>query len=99
MNNTFDYQNDYCKAPCECSQCSYQLASVSTPIEICPEASLGCIETECCGEPYIECEHEPCGSSLNLVVTQKIKIKIPVTVGIRTIEGNSFIKCDKECCD
>ena len=99
MTNSYDYQGDFCKKPCECSQSAYQFANISTPIEICPEASVGCIETECCGEPYIECECEPCGASLNLVITQKIKVKIPVTVGIRTIEGNSYIQCDNGCCD
>lgn len=84
---------------CECSQCGFQYADISTPIEICPDSNLGKIETECCGEPFIECEHEPCSSSLNVVITQTVKIKIPITVGIRAIEGTSYIQCSDKCCD
>ena len=89
--SSFDSCECYSKNTCD--NTAYQFANISTPIEICPETDLGMIETECCGEPYIECETEPCSASLNLVITQKVKIKIPITVGIRTIEGNSYIQC------
>lgn len=62
-------------------------------------ADLGEIKTECCGEPYIQCEGEPCGNNLNIVITQSVKIKIPLKVGIRAIQGNSFIVCGDSCCE
>ena len=102
MMNTYpacdDYKEDVC---CEndCKNVGYQYADISVPIEICPETNVGRIETECCGEPYIECESEPCGANLNIIITQSVKIKIPVKFGIRTIEGNGYIKCGDKCCD
>ena len=106
MNANYPYENGYCpEADCdgahgrECDSHALQLADISIPLEICPDAKLGRIETECCGEPYIQCEQEPCGSNLNIIVTQSVKIKIPVKFGIKTIEGNGFIKCsDEHCC-
>ncbi len=83
----------------DCDTLASQLADISVPLEICPDVKLGNIQTECCGEPYIQCEHEPCGSNCNIIVTQSVKIKIPVKFGIKTIEGNGFIKCADGCCD
>ena len=112
MNTNYPYENGYCpEQDCkfdddkphrperDCEGYAIQLADISIPLEICPDAKLGKIETECCGEPYIQCEHEPCGSNLNIVITQSVKVKIPVKFGIKTIEGNGFIKCsDDDCC-
>ena len=85
---------------CDCNKIGEQTFDISLPIEICPEADLGKIETECCGKPHIECEQEPCGATCSIVITQSVKIKIPVKFGVKTIEGNSFIKCyDKYCED
>lgn len=82
----------------DCDQDAFQFVDISVPVEICPDVKLGKIETECCGEPYIQCEHEPCGSNCSIIVTQSVKIKIPVKFDIKTIEGNGFIKCC-DCCD
>ena len=110
MNTNYPYENGYCpEVDCkfdddkahhdhDCGCFASQLADISIPLEICPDAKLGRIETECCGEPYIQCEHEPCGSNLNIIVTQSVKIKIPVKFAIKTIEGNGFIKCSDDCC-
>ena len=83
----------------KCYEVGCQYADISIPIEICPAADLGEIKTECCGEPYIQCEGEPCGNNLNIVITQSVKIKIPLKVGIRAIQGNSFIVCGDSCCE
>ncbi|MBE6789278.1 MAG: hypothetical protein E7539_06415 [Ruminococcaceae bacterium] len=92
------HDDDKCKR--DCDKVGEQVVDISLPIEICPEADLGKIETECCGKPYIQCEQEPCGATCSIVITQSVKIKIPVKFGIKTIEGNSFIKCcDKHCED
>ena len=96
-----EYTHEHCDdgKKDKCYEMGCQYADISIPIEICPAADLGEIKTECCGEPYIQCEHEPCGSNLNIIVTQSVKIKIPVKFGIKTIEGNGFIKCSDDCCD
>jgi len=81
----------------DCDKVGEQYVDISLPIEICPEADLGKIETECCGKPYVQCEQEPCGATCSIIITQSVKIKIPVKFGIKTIEGNSFIKCCDKC--
>ena len=94
----FEKHEDKCRR--DCSKIGEQILDISLPIEICPEADLGKIETECCGKPCIECEQEPCGATCSIIITQSVKIKIPVKFGVKTIEGNSFIKCcDKHCED
>ena len=82
----------------KCDKDAFQFVDISVPVEICPDVKLGRIETECCGDPFIQCECEPCGSNLSIIVTQSVKIKIPVKFDIKTIEGNGFIKCS-DCCD
>lgn len=101
--NVNGYCEDYngememCKK-CDCDKKVEQYVDISVPIEVCPDADLGKIETECCGEPKIECEQEPCGSSLSIIITQSVKIRVPVRFGIKTIGGNGYIKClDKKC--
>ncbi|MBQ8868803.1 MAG: hypothetical protein IJ027_03680 [Oscillospiraceae bacterium] len=92
------HDKDDKREKCDCDKKAEQVVDISVPIEVCPEADLGKIETECCGKPKVECEQEPCGSSVSIIITQSVKIKIPVKFGIKTIEGNSFIKCcDKHC--
>ena len=95
----FSEEKEFCHK-CDCSKTLEQFVDISLPIEVCPEADLGKVETFCCGEPYIQCEHEPCGGSCSIIVTQSVKIKIPVKFGIKSIEGNGYIKCcDKHCDD
>ena len=93
-----DYKEEYDRKRCDCDKKAEHFIDIALPIEICPDADLGKIETECCGEPCIECEQEPCGSSMSIIITQSVKIKIPVRFGVKTIEGNGYIKCcDKKC--
>ena len=100
VKHEHDHGFDECDKKDKChSQTGCQYADISIPIELCPAADLGEIKTECCGEPYIQCEGEPCGNNLNIVITQSVKIKIPVKVGIRAIQGNSFIVCGDSCCE
>ncbi|MBQ1263542.1 MAG: hypothetical protein IIX89_04565, partial [Oscillospiraceae bacterium] len=85
-----DYKEEYDRKRCDCDKKAEQFVDIALPIEICPDADLGKIETECCGEPCIECEQEPCGSSMSIIITQSVKIKIPVRFGVKTIEGNGY---------
>jgi hypothetical protein len=91
-------EHDGCKKE-DCNKKAEQYVDISLPIEVCPDADLGKIETECCGQPHVECEQEPCGSSLSIIITQSVKIKIPVRFGVKTIEGNGYIKCCNKKCD
>ena len=88
--------NNYSEQPCKCSSCSatgYQYADISIPIEICPDISIGQIETECCGAPTIVCcEYNCC--YCEVILNQKICIKIPVKYNVTAIAGESCICCD-----
>lgn len=95
-------KDDKCDKYDKCDKCdndAVQFVDISVPVEICPDVKLGRIETECCGDPFVQCECEPCGSNLSIVVTQSVKIRIPVEFNVKTIEGNGFIKCCDGCCD
>ncbi|MEE1279231.1 MAG: hypothetical protein UHH95_00180 [Oscillospiraceae bacterium] len=91
-----DDKHDKCD---KCDNDAVQFVDISVPVEICPDVKLGRIETECCGDPFVQCECEPCGSNLSIIVTQSVKIRIPVEFNVKTIEGNGFIKCCDGCCD
>lgn len=81
-----------------CDRHSFQIVDVSLPLELCPATEVGRIETECFGEPCIQCEQEPCGSNCSIIITQSVKIRIPVKFGVKTIQGNSFIQCGEQDC-
>ncbi len=82
-----------CFPPDKCSKTGFEIAEVSLPLEILPNTCVGEVETDCCGEPNVSCECEPCGNTCRLVITQRIKIKIPFTIGIKAVTGCSHISC------
>ena len=70
------------------------------PIELKPNATIGCIESECCGEPSVYCKENYTGNSCEITVTQKILIKIPVEFNVIACVGEEQISCgdDDPCC-
>ena len=77
-----------------CGTVNYQYANISIPIAVTPKTRVGEITIECCDEPSIECigcEHR---HGLDLVVTQKVCIKIPVRYQIEACAGEESISCD-----
>ncbi len=95
-----DFRPDYEDRPCRpdkdaCAKTGFEVAEVSLPVEILPSTFVGDIETDCCGEPKVECECDACGKTCKLVITQRVKIKIPFKVGIKAITGDSTISCSK----
>ncbi|NLU24269.1 MAG: hypothetical protein GXW99_06055 [Clostridiales bacterium] len=90
-------------APCAqgCYKVGYEYADVSIPIELRPSTIIGRIETACCGEPMVTCAADPCGEYCNIIITQRIRIKIPVRYGLEAIPGSSYVECGDppDCCN
>ncbi len=79
--------------PDKCCNTGFEVAKVSLPIEILPQTFVGDVDVDCFGEPCVTCECDPCGSSCRVVITQRIKIKIPYKIGVKAITGCSNIFC------
>lgn len=88
--------------PCDgksCTKVSYQSADVSVPIEIKPDVTVGRIEVECCGEPVVK-RGGSCHNSCDVVISQKICVKIPLKYDVCTKVGDSVVECGcPGCCD
>lgn len=89
--------------PCECpesndcSKVGYQYVDISVPVELKQDATIGEIETKCCGEPTVCCKEEKCGGTCEITITQKVCIKIPINYNVIACVGEGQIDCD--CCD
>ncbi len=83
-----------------CDKTGFQLVEIDLPVELKPCPEIGRIETECCGDPYIVCECCECSESCCIVVTQKLKIRIPIKYAVKATAGESCIACEKsgDCC-
>lgn len=77
-----------------CSTVNYQYANISIPIEVRPKTTTGGITIECCDEPCVECCSNECGNGLDIVITQKVCIKIPIKYQIESCVGAESICCE-----
>ena len=77
-----------------CATVNYQYANISIPVEVVPKTKVGEITIECCDEPCIECVGCECKGGLDLVITQKVCIKIPVKYQIEACAKEESISCD-----
>jgi hypothetical protein len=77
-----------------CATVNYQYANISIPIEVRPKTRVGDITIECCDEPSIECCDCDSKNGLNLVITQKVCVKIPVRYQIEACAGEESISCE-----
>ncbi len=96
QNNTYSPTKPF---DCTCDECKkefYQYADISLPIEIKPTATIGKIETECCEEPTIVCHENKCSNTCEVIITQKVSIKIPITYSVISCAGESAVKCCAE---
>lgn len=85
------------RPPCDCvyGECKKEItqcADISLPVEIKPTATVGRIDTECCGDPVICCHEHSC-NSCEITITQKICVKIPVTFSALTCVEEPVINC------
>lgn len=67
---------------------------IDIPVDIKPDAKVGRVEIELCGEPVVlcdDCKKKP--DSCRLVLVQKVRIKIPVKYEFKTKVGESMTDC------
>ncbi len=82
-----------------CKKLVSQYADISLPVSIMPYAIMGEACTECCGEPVVSLTQRGCGHGCKceLVVTQKLKVKIPIVYGADTEKEGCHVRCHNEC--
>lgn len=79
-----------------CTANAYQYADVSVPVQLESSTSVGDIEVECYGEPIVRCCENECGNGLEVNITQKLSIKIPIYYEITACAKGSFISCGND---
>ena len=85
----------------DCSNTVFQYADVNASLEITPYTIIGKVQTECCGDPVVCCKKNHACSSCEIIITQKVRIKIPISYGVTASKGEEKIncKCCGDCCD
>lgn len=78
----------------EHSKVAYQYADVNIPVQLNPNVTIGDIEIECCDEPIVNCCNNDSQQACDVIVTQKVRIKIPICYEIDACAGKSFINCN-----
>ena len=86
------------KQPCECSQdnCTKigcQFVDISVPIQLKPDATLDKVEIECCGEPTVSCQDNCCQNTVEVTITQKVRVKFPIHYTVTACMGESTLDC------
>lgn len=84
--------------PCECSQdkCTTigcQFVDISVPIHLTPLTSLDKVEIECCGEPTVSCQDSCCKNTVEVVVTQRVRVKFPIHYTVTACMEESVLDC------
>ena len=67
-------------------------ADINVPLELKPSAEVGRIETEFRGDPVVECAQEG-KECCEVLVTQKVCVRVPITFKLKTCVDPSFIVC------
>ncbi len=86
-----------CPKPDGCEKTGYQYMDIRVPVEIQPDASVGKIEVECCGEPTVCCKENPTGNACEITIVQSVCLKFPIQYHVTACVGQSEIDC-AECC-
>lgn len=93
-------ENGFCG--CEeqngCTKTGYQCANVSVSIELTPDVKIGDMETKCCGQPDVFCKYNQCTNSYDIMLVQKVCVKIPIHYNTTASVSESTINCCKPCC-
>ena len=80
----------------ECKKTAVHCLDVSVPIDLAPEAKIGKIEMECCGEPELVCRE--CGDKkvCSFLLVQKLCVKMPVKYSFESAVGPEKIQSCKK---
>ena len=86
--------------PQHCSGTAHQCAAISAALALTPCVSIGKAQTECCGEPEVFCKWN-CSGACEVMITQKVNIKIPIRYSVEAEVDKSSVNCDcgKKHCD
>lgn len=76
-----------------CKTISCQIADVCVPISLKPETTVGSVTVECHEEPTVRCFQHGCGGRCEIVVTQRVQIRIPIEYRVTVRSGESSIYC------
>lgn len=82
-----------------CRKTSCEYTDVSLPIELIPNTCVGDVETCCVGEPCVQCTSVAGGNRVRLTVSQRVKIRIPIDIGVTAVVGAGCISCSTCNCD
>lgn len=87
--------------PCPdgCNKTSHEFANVTLPVELVPSTHVGPVTTNCIGEPNVRCEANPCANTVRIVISQRLKVTIPVTIRVHAVPGAGQINCGPCGCD
>lgn len=100
MNEMYEACQSFCyDKPFECKKTAKHYLDVTVPVSIKPDADVGEIEVECCGEPVVRCsdDKKPGKDTCRLYIVQKIAVKIPVIYKLCTDVGESMTDCCGKC--
>lgn len=88
-------ETDECQTTDTCTKVGKQYADIAFSMEVKPNVHIGSIDLSCCGEPHIECNYNCCSDSIELNITQKLQIKIPLQYQVTTCFGDKIIYCEE----
>ncbi len=80
----------------KCKKDAKHYIDISVPVDVSPEAKVGKIDMECCGETKVVCDECKAHNVCKLTLIQKICVKIPITYSIRATTGEEEIQCCKD---
>lgn len=88
------------ESSCGCVKTVIQYANISSEIDILPKIEIGEIETECLGGPDIKCVGSPCKKACKLILSQTVRIKIPIQYSAAACvdESSANCGCNKPAC-
>lgn len=76
-----------------CTNISEQYADVSLLVKVTPSATIGKVQTDCCGDPVVTVR-QTCGcGSCEITIMQSICIRIPVEYQTMVEAGEPEVNC------
>ena len=82
-----------CPPPGDCIKAVIQYADISVPIELKPNAAVGKVQIKCFGKSEVKYEENCNNDTSEIIITQRIRIKIPINYGITAHVGKELIEC------
>ena len=77
----------------KCTRIGCQYVDISVPSQLSPHTTLDNVEIECCGEPTVSCQENCCKDTVEVVITQKVRVKFPIRYTVTACMGESVLEC------